>query len=111
MRDGEKLAGEAPVLAGKAARPPRKILDAPVKFPEQPAGTVGSGVWIGEVLIGRDGKVLRVWPIREVRFTPPFPSFNAAIVDAAKRSVYEPVTVDSRAVPFCMTMTVNINWR
>jgi hypothetical protein len=68
-------------------------------------------MWIGEALVSSSGKVDQVWPVREVTFTPAFPAFNKAIVDAIRRSVYEPVIVDGKPLPFCMTVSVQINWR
>jgi outer membrane biosynthesis protein TonB len=68
-------------------------------------------MWIGEVLLSTDGKVARVWTVREVEFTPPFPAFNQAIVDALKKWEFTPVVVKGEAIPLCTTVTVNINLR
>ena len=111
MREGAKLVGEDPVLIGKATGPPLSIRDVKPNYPETRGKTKGMGMWIGEVLIGRDGKVVRVWPTREVQFTPPFPMFNQAIVDALQQWEYHPIVRESRTVPFCMTTSMNINWR
>jgi len=68
-------------------------------------------MWIGEVLLGTDGKVSHVWAIREVQFKPPFPEFNQAIADAVHRWEYEPLVPKSGGTPVCITVTVTINWR
>ena len=34
---------------------------------------------LGEALIDSAGKVVRVWPLREIQFAPPMPAYNAAI--------------------------------
>jgi hypothetical protein len=92
-------------------RAPKKLRDVPPKYPELPPGTVGSGMWLGEVLINNTGKVAHVWPIREVRFVPPFHAFNDAITDAVRQWEFEPLVVQGKAMPVCMTVTVNINWK
>ena len=56
---------------------------------------------MGEFLIGPEGKVLAVWPIRQLQFRPPFPAFNQAIVDSIKQTLYEPLNIDGQRVPVC----------
>jgi hypothetical protein len=68
-------------------------------------------MWIGEILVDTHGKVGRVWTVREVEFTPSFPAFNQAIVDALKKWEFTPVVVKGDAIPLCTTVTVSINWR
>ena len=113
QREGAKIAGEKPTPAGKVTRAPRKIRDMFPRYPTLPLGTQISagGVWAGELLLGKDGKVAHVWTIREIRFTPPFPAFNESIVAALRQWEFEPLVVDSRAVPACMTVTMNIDWQ
>lgn len=106
-----KIVGQVPTRAGKGARASKKVRDAKPQYPELPANTTGSGMWIGEVLLDAHGKVARVWTVREVEFTPPFSPFNQAIVDAVKRWEFTPVVVKGTATSVCMTVTVNINWR
>lgn len=67
-------------------------------------------MWAGEALIDTKGHVVRVWAVREVEITPPVPAFNKAIVDGIRQWRFEPVRVNEKAVPVCMTVTVNINW-
>jgi hypothetical protein len=109
--EAEKLLGEKPVRIDRSVRAPKKIRDVPPKYPELPPGTIGSGMWIGEVLINNSGKIAHVWPIREVEFKPPFPAFDSAITDAIQQWEFEQLFVQGTAVPVCMTVTVNINWK
>jgi hypothetical protein len=110
-REAEKLVGQKAVRIGGSVRTPKKLRDVPPKYPVPPPGTVGSGVWSGEVLINRTGKVAHVWPIREVKFVPGFPAFNNAITDAIQQWEFEPLVDQGKPSAFCMTVTVNINWQ
>jgi len=110
-QEAKKSAGAMRVRVGKSVPQPKRIHYVPPKYPALPPGTsLSPGVWMGEFLIGADGKVVQVWPIREFRFMPPFPRFNQVIVDSIKNSLYEPLKIDGRPVPVCVTVSVNINW-
>ena len=109
-KEGVKIVGRTPARVGRGVRAPRKLRDAKPQYPELPANTVGSGMWIGEILVETHGKVAWVWTVRAVGFTPPFPVFNQAIVDAMKKYKFTPVVVKGHAIPFCTTVTVSINW-
>ena len=98
-----------PRRLGEKIRQPRKTRDASPAYPPIPEGTTGGGVWIGEVLIDSRGKVSGVWTIREVKLTPPIPSFNKAIIDAVAKWEFSPAAVDDVPVPICMTVAVNVN--
>ena len=110
-REAEELLDQKPVRTKGSVRAPKKIRDVRPKYPELPPGTTGSGTWIGEALINNSGKVVRVWPIREVQFKPPFPSFNSAITDAIRQWEFEPLIVQGKPATVCMTINVNINWK
>ena len=111
MREGAKLAGMVPLQASKQLPQPRKIHNATPKYPITPPGTITKGgPWVGEFLIDRTGSVLEVWSTREVGFNPPFPAFNRAIVDAMRQWRFEPLVVKGRRVPWCTTVSVQINW-
>ena len=110
-REAETLLEQKPVRIRGSVRAPKKIRDVRPKYPELPAGTIGSGMWIGEALINNSGKVVRVWPIHEVEFTPAFPSFNSAITEAIRHWEFEPLIVQGKPAPVCMTVTVTINWQ
>jgi hypothetical protein len=110
-RDAPGITGVKPTKIGGRVRPPKKLRDVPPKYPDQPAQTMGSGMWAGEVLIDAKGKISHVWTIREVNFKPPFPESNQAIVEAIRQWEFEPTIVDNAATPVCMVVTMNINWR
>ncbi len=38
-----------------------------------------------------------------------FPAFNDAVVTAIRQWTFEPLSLDKKAVPFCMAVTVYIN--
>jgi hypothetical protein len=112
VREGAKLVGARPVYADRNFRLPKKIHNAAPTYPNPPAGTVGTGgAWVGEALIDTQGRIARVWTIRPVKFTPPFPKFNTAIADSIKEWRFEPPTVNGVATPVCLPVTVNINWK
>src|SRR4029453_12256410 len=97
QREAVKVVGRAAVRVGKGVPAPRKRRDAKPQYPELPPNTSGSGMWIGEVLLDRQGNVAHVWPLREVQFTPPFPPFNQAIIDAIAKWEFVPVIVHGDA--------------
>jgi hypothetical protein len=109
-RQAVKLVGQKAVRVDKTIKAPKKIRNVSPHYPPWPAGATGRGMWIGEALIDSRGRVSHVWPIREAEITPPLPAFNEAIVDAIRQWEFEPLVVDKRTVPACMTVTVNINW-
>ena len=81
------------------------------RYPKLPQGTkVQRTGWLGEILIGTDGKVLKVWPLRENQFSPPFPAFNKAITDALNEWQFAPFVVFGKAVPICMPVFVGVHW-
>ena len=110
-REAEKRVGQKAIRIGRSVRAPKRLRHVPPKYPELPPGTVGSGMWIGEVLINNTGKVAHVWPIREVTFVPPFPAFNNANTEAIQQWEFEPLLAQGKPTAFCMTVTVNINWQ
>ncbi len=97
-------------LAGRI-KEPKGLHYVKPEYPDVPTGTVGSGVWVGEALIGPDGRVRTVSVLHDLKFTPPFPEFSKATSDAILKWRYAPTTVDGKAVPVCMTISVNIYWR
>lgn len=109
-REGQHLTGAAPVVVRKSGPRVKKVRNVPPKYPDLPSGTVGSGPWAGEILVGLDGSVVRVWTIREVQFKPPFQPFNHAIVEAIQQWRFEPFRVRTRATPVCLPVTITIDW-
>ena len=67
---------------------------------------MASSIWIGEALVDQDGKVRDVWTIRPLRFEPAWPEFEDALRASIRQLVYEPVVIDGKAVPVCVTISV-----
>jgi hypothetical protein len=109
-REGSNVAGAVPVVVRKGGPRLRKVRDVSPKYPDVPSGTVGTGPWAGEILVGVDGNVLRVWTIRDIQFKPPFPSFNRAIVEAIQQWKFEPYRVQTRPTPACLPLTITVDW-
>jgi hypothetical protein len=97
-------------IAGRV-KEPRKLKDVRPRYPKLPSGTVGSGIWVGDALVGPDGRVRKVSVLRDFTFKPPAPQFSAAIVDAIGQWTYTPTLLDGQAVPVCVTVSVNIHWQ
>jgi hypothetical protein len=110
VRQGSEIVGVIPVRIDRRLRQPKKVRNVAPNYPELPPRTRGSGSWMGELLLSAEGKVVKVWAVREVWFSPPFPSFNQAIVAAIGQWEFEPLVLDSRPVPACTTVTVTIDW-
>lgn len=94
---------------GGDVKPPRKLVDSHPDYANLPPDTIVSGMWIGEVLVGDDGSVVDVWVMREPRLKPHSDALNKAILNAIKKWKYEPMISEGKKVPFCMTVTVNID--
>jgi hypothetical protein len=109
-REALRLVARTPATIRDSVRAPKKRRDVRPNFPDLPPGTTGRGLWMGEALVDASGAVARVWPIREIAFTPPSPAFNAAIADAIRQWRYEPLRLEGRPAPFCLTMTLTIHW-
>jgi hypothetical protein len=89
----------------------KKLRGSEPAVPELPHGTRSSGLAIHELLIGPDGKVQAVWPVREPRFEPPFPAFSEAVVAALQTWEYEPHRAAGKGVPACILVRTDIHWR
>jgi hypothetical protein len=111
MREASPLVGRRPERIDAKIPPPRRTRDAAPKYPPFPPGTSASGIWMGEVLVDSTGKVARVWTIREVHIAPPLPAFNKSIVDAIVQWEFEPRKINNDPLPFCITVTMNIDWQ
>ena len=110
-RQATKLVGTAAALVGKGLRTPKKIHQVNPKYPRLPPNTrVRSNTWVGEILLDRTGTVSEVWTIREMQFSPPFPAFSRAVVDAVWQWRFEPATINGKAIPVCMTTTVLVDF-
>lgn len=110
-REWRPFVGEKPQRPDTRTSRPKKVHNVVPDYPKLPEGTsVRAGAWVGEVLIDANGTVAHVWPTREVRFSPRFPAFNQAIVDAVRQWRFEPLRVANNAVPVCMSVSISINW-
>ena len=95
---------------GKEVQAPKKIKHVGITFPHLPPTTkVYGAVWIAEALIDQTGKVVEVWPLREIRTDPPTPALTEAAVNAIRQWVFEPPLMKKKPVPVCMTVTANID--
>jgi hypothetical protein len=103
--------GQMPQARRDALEKLKRLSGTQAKYPDLPKGTRGSGNALHELLIAPDGRVTRVWTVREPSFEPRFPAFNQAIVVALQGWQYAPLTVEGRAVPVCLMVTTNINWK
>jgi outer membrane biosynthesis protein TonB len=88
---------------------PKKIHDVRPRFPKLPPTSPPAATWVGEFLVDETGTVKKVWSLREVSKTP-FPAFNRVIEEAIQQWRYEPMKVDGKNVPFCVTMSMTIDW-
>jgi len=110
-REAPRLMGTAPALVGKGMRTPKKIHQVKAEYPSLPPNTrVKSNSWVGEILLDRTGTVSKVWTIREMQFSPPFPAFSRAVVDAVWQWRFEPATINGKGSPVCMTTTVLVDF-
>src|SRR5688572_6406988 len=66
MAEAEK--GIPRVVARTRVRAPKRV-----KYvaPVLPDGLVGSGMWVGEVLIDTSGRVTKTWTVKQPTLTPP----------------------------------------
>lgn len=91
----------AAVRVGGNVRPPAKIVDVPPVLPEQAARAGIRGVVILEVTIDVDGTV------KDARVLRSLPMLDAAALDAVRQWRYEPTTIEGKAVPVVMTVSVS----
>ena len=110
VNEGQKIVGERPITINKQTPMPKKVRHVPITYPAWPSGTRASGFWMGEMLLNTDGKVVQVWAIREVTFSPPFPAFHKAIIDSILQWRFEPLVIKNARVPVCSAITMGFNW-
>ena len=107
----QRLFGTPPTRLPGHIKALKRLRYVAPEYPELPAGTVGSGVWVAEALIGPDGGIAKLSVVRDLVLKPPYPRFSKAISGAILQWKYAPTTIDGKASPVCMTVSVNINWR
>jgi hypothetical protein len=110
LPESAKLAGTKAVTIDEKIRPPKRTRHVQPSYPRLPPDTVGSGHWIGEARVDAQGKVSHVWVVREPTLTPPYPPFGKAIVDAIRQWEFEPLELKGVPTPFCMTVTIMLDW-
>ena len=59
LAQGAKFVGIQPIVIGRTVKPPKKLRDVKPSYPDLPKGTSASETWLGEVLLGIDGKAPR----------------------------------------------------
>ena len=112
LLDGAQFVGTEPIPARGKIFLPKKIKNVEPDYPSLPPGTKGTGLWIGEALIDKEGKVVNIWPALEPKLTPPFPAFSDAIVAAVRQWQYEPyIHPELGATPVCRMLAVNPKWK
>ena len=109
-QESAKLAGTRTVRVEGKIRSPKRTRHVQPSYPTLPRGTVGSGYWIGEVRIDIEGNVSHVWVVREPTLAPSYPPFGQAIVDAIRQWKFEPLELKGVRTPFCVTVTVILDW-
>lgn len=108
--EGAQILGATPIRLGPGSPSPVKIKDVQPIYPDIPPNRIGHGNWVGDVLIGTDGSVAKVWTVRKVEFRPPFDEFTDAIVSAVLQWQFRPIIMDSRLTPACLRTTVLVRW-
>lgn len=111
VEQSETLVGQRARLVDKTMAAPRKVRSVPPEYPtRQGSSKALSSMWLGEALVAADGTVRDVWTIRPLRFEPAWPEFEDALRASIRRSVYEPVVIDGKAVPVCVTISVLVHF-
>jgi hypothetical protein len=105
------LFGATAVRPKGSVKAPKKLRNVQPVYPDIPAGTKGSGGWVGEALVAPDGDVRQIMVLRDLEFAPPLPEFSQSIVRAIQQWRFAPTIVDGKKVPLCMVVSVNIHWR
>ena len=88
------------VRVGGNVRPPVKRVDVPPVRPEPAVSAGVRGLVIVEITIDVDGTV------KDARVLRSIPMLDAAALEAVRQWRYEPTTLDGKAVPVIMTVSV-----
>lgn len=85
---------------------PKKLKHVRPKIPtEWPKGCKGS-VTILEALVGPTGKVEQVWALRS-----PCKEVEQAGLEALRQWEYEPLRLEGKTLPFCITVVSTVHFR
>lgn len=90
-----------PLRAGRGAPIPIKIVDVQPTYPPLARKLRIQGDVVLDATIAEDGRVVDICIVRSV------PSLDRAAADAVRRWRFVPATIDGRAVPVLLTVTVN----
>ncbi|HSN69521.1 MAG TPA: TonB family protein, partial [Thermoanaerobaculia bacterium] len=101
----EDLRGPAPEgyeRVGDDVKAPKVITRIDPKYPEEARAERASGIVIVEALIGTDGAVKDVKPLKWLPF-----GLTEAAVDAVRQWTFEPATKNGVPVPVAFSVTIN----
>lgn len=107
MAESEAIAGRKATFVGDRAPMPKKARDVPVPYPKRDTPTKVRGPWVGEALIGVNGKILKLWVLREPQLEPAWPEFSSMVASVIAQWEYEPLRGGKKARPVCLGITVN----
>ncbi|MET0556025.1 MAG: energy transducer TonB [Vicinamibacteria bacterium] len=65
-----------------------------------------SGAWTVELVVDEKGAVRDSKILRTPAIDPPWPEYEAAVLDSVRRWKYAPVRIDGKPWPHCMVVTV-----
>ena len=104
----KELLGSPAVRPGAKPRipEPKKVKHVRPKLPTQWPKECKSAITIFEALVGPSGKVEQVWTLRS-----PCKQVEQAGLEALRQWEYEPLRVEGKPVPFCMTVTTIVHFR
>lgn len=89
------------VRVGGAIKPPTKIADARVVYPEDAKAAGIQGIVVLGIVIGDDGSVIEAEVVRSI------PELDQAAVDAVLQWRYEPTLLNGEPVEVAMHVTIN----
>ena len=107
----ERLFGRVPARSPALLKPPVRTHYVEPIYPQDPLCTNGRGKWVGEALIGPDGRIQHFTVLRDSLFKPSHPECGQAITDAVREWRYAPTVVQGKPTPVCMTVSVTIDSR
>jgi len=94
-------AAQEPVHIGPGVPPPQKTRDVKPVYPREAQDARVSGVVVIEATVGEDGRVVDAVVLRSI------PLLDQAALDAVRQWEFTRTTVNGKAVPVVMTVTVN----
>jgi hypothetical protein len=107
----ERLFGREPARLPGLLKPPVRLHYVKPTYPQDPLCTNGRGKWVGEALIGPDGRIQQLTVLRDSLFKPNHPECGQAIASAVREWRYAPTVVQGKPTPVCMTVSVTVDSR